>query len=201
MGLCTAGGTEGPAAHIQTPRECVWGGPALLGGPRWRLQVHTLGRWVLSAREVAQAVEGSPPGPASAEKPRGDEDPDWAGRGAWPLQGWAAAGTWLQLDLQLADRAVFSEKLHLPVQGVQAEGCLQTGECRTWTGGREAAALAAPCPGCSLPWAPPSYARGNTYTHTQSGDRSLGPALCTVPAPTGPRCHGGTMRPAKRGAP
>ena len=25
-GLCMAGGTEGPAAHIQMPRECVCGG-------------------------------------------------------------------------------------------------------------------------------------------------------------------------------
>lgn len=41
-------------------------------------------------------------------------------------------GTWLQLDLQLADWAVLSEELHLPVQGIQAEGRLQTGESSTW---------------------------------------------------------------------
>lgn len=40
--------------------------------------------------------------------------------------------TWLQLDLKLADWAVLSEEFHLPVQGIQAEGRLQTGESSTW---------------------------------------------------------------------
>lgn len=57
-----------------------------------------------------------------------------AGAGTWRERGLAAVGTWLQLDLQLADRAVLSEELHLPVQGIQAEGRLQTGEGSPWTG-------------------------------------------------------------------
>lgn len=58
------------------------------------------------------------------------------GRGATSAsreQGLGGVDTWLQLDLQLADWAVLSQELHLPVQGIQAEGRLQAGEGSTWT--------------------------------------------------------------------
>lgn len=43
-------------------------------------------------------------------------------------------GTWLQLDLQLAHWTVLPKEFHLPVQGIQAEGRLQTGEGSPWMG-------------------------------------------------------------------
>ena len=51
VGRCRAGGTEGPAAHIQMPRECVRGGACPVRGPSVETSGYTLGRWVLSARE------------------------------------------------------------------------------------------------------------------------------------------------------
>ena len=79
VGRCRAGGTEGPAVHVQMLRECVRGGPALFGGPRWRPRVTHWGDGCSVPVTGGTGCGGKPPGPASTEKPRGDAGPAWQG--------------------------------------------------------------------------------------------------------------------------
>lgn len=88
-------------------------------------------------REWRGTAGGRGKGGAAAEG--AGSSPSRSSRGAGRLQGGAgvgpgSTGTWLQLDLQLADRTVLAQQLHLPVQGVQPEGGLQAGEGSTCAG-------------------------------------------------------------------